>query len=518
MNERIQKLLAQAQAMPRGQLAALLFTGAGSLLFFGWLALSGGRIEERLLFRGLEEAEASRVVQELGAQKISYRLEDGGTSIFVPAEKVYEARIRLAGQGLPSGGGPGFEIFDKGSFGLPDFVNRVNYQRALQGELSRSIEQLAPVERARVQLAIPERRYASSRGQSASASVVVRLRGGTALEPDQTRGIVHLVASSVEGLEPARVTLVDDRGQLLSAGHETGPAAASSGALAHQGKLEAELAARIQSILEPTVGAGRVVARVRAELDWTERESNEERFDPDSQVARSEEINKEESSEDLEPSGVPGVGSQSSELAGGASGQPGTRSTRSTETTNYEISKTVNRVHSPAGGTRRLDVAVLVDGAPSADGRYVAWDADSLVKFEQLAKRAIGFDEERGDKIVVTSAAFRPIPLEEPAGGLTPELWILVSNALRVVGILAALVLFARLVVKPITERLALAAAPQTPIRAEDLANQLAQGAAPATGLEGLLEGANRGQNVAALAAANSDDALRALRTWLSER
>lgn len=515
MNEAIQKLLNQIQQLPRGQLAALLLTASGSLLFFGWLTLSEAHVDERLLFRGLEEAEASRVVQELVAQKISYRLDDGGTSIFVPAPQVYEARIRLAGQGLPSGGGPGFEIFDKGGFGLPDFVNRVNYQRALQGELARSIEQLGPVERARVQLAIPERRFASGRGQPASASVVVRLRGGANLEPEQARGIVHLVASSVEGLDAARVTLIDDRGQLLSAGHETGAAAATSGAMAHQTKLESELAARIQSILEPTVGTGRVVARVRSELDWTERESNEERFDPESQVARSEEVRKEEETETTRAADVSVTGSDQVAAAG-----PGTHSASSTETTSYEISKVVNRVTSPAGNIRRLDVAVLVDGVPSADGAYVAWDAEALSKFEQLAKRAIGFSEERGDKIVVTSAAFRPIALEEPAGWLTPELWILISNLLRVVGILGALVLFARLIVKPLAERLPKAppAAPQAPIRAEDLANQLAQGGAAPNSLEFLLDGANRGQNVAALAAASSDDAMRALRTWLSER
>jgi flagellar M-ring protein FliF len=399
-------------------------------------------------------------------------------------------------------------------------VNRVNYQRALQGELARSIEELAPVERARVQLALPERRFAAGRGRNASASVVVKLAGGAVLEPEQARGIVHLVASSVEGLDASRVTLVDDRGQLLSNQGETGAAAATSGAMAHQTKLEAELAKRIESILEPTIGAGRVVARVRAELDWTERESNEEKFDPDSQVARSEELNKEESSEDLTPSGVPGTASETPERAGGAGSGGGTRSTRSTETTNYEISKVVNRVTTAPGSIERLDVAVLVDGQPSEDGSFVAWDAESLTQFEELAKRAIGFTDERGDKIVVTSAAFRPIALEEPAGWLTPELWILISNTLRVLGVLAALFLFARLVVKPIAEKLPVpSAAPQTPIRAEDLANQLAQGGDTAQGIEALLAGnAARGQNVAALAAASSDDAWRALRTWLSER
>jgi flagellar M-ring protein FliF len=259
---------------------------------------------------------------------------------------------------------------------------------------------------------------------------------------------------------------------------------------------------------------------VRAELDWTERESNEEKFDPDSQVARSEELNKEESSEDLTPSGVPGTTSETPERAGGAGSGGGTRSTRSTETTNYEISKVVNRVTTAPGSIERLDVAVLVDGQPSEDGSFVAWDAESLTQFEELAKRAIGFTDERGDKIVVTSAAFRPIALEEPAGWLTPELWILISNTLRVLGVLAALFLFARLVVKPIAEKLPVpSAAPQTPIRAEDLANQLAQGGDTAQGIEALLAGnAARGQNVAALAAASSDDALRALRTWLSER
>ncbi len=516
-NEWLSNLIEQIRALPPGRRVALGATAAGTLGFLLWLTLGMGAGDERLLYRDLAEDEAAPVVEALEAEKIPYRLAEGGSAIYVPAPQVHEARIRVAARGLPAGGGTGFEIFDRSGFGVTEFVNRVNYQRALQGELARSVEQLEAVERARVQVAVPERKgFVASRSRHPSAAVVVRMRPGHELEPAQVRGIVHLVASSVEGLDSSRVTVVDGRGRLLAPTAQSDEVAAPAGALGHQARLERQLAQRIESILEPTVGPDRVVARVRADLDWTRVESTEERFDPDSQVARSEVLEEETATDGVgvAAGGVPGAGSNLPGLAGPEPAPAGSTSTRKTETLNYEISKKVVRTVGSVGSVRRLDVAVLVDGKPAetADAPFTPWEEESLRSFEELAKRAVGFSQERGDQITVTSAPFESIEIEEPAGGLSPEIVLLVSAALRALGIVVALLLLAKLVVRPLLEKLTVAPPAGLPASAGDLELQLA-GAGSAELASGAAE-------AGAPAAANpaGEEAVKAVRVWLSER
>ncbi|MFQ5417868.1 MAG: flagellar basal-body MS-ring/collar protein FliF [Myxococcota bacterium] len=517
MADRLSNIGDQVRALPPARRWALAASAAGSLAFFTWIAFGMNEQDYRLLYRGFAADETAKVVEVLRAEKIPYRLEEGGGSISVPASMVYEARIRVAGKGLPSGSSPGLEIFDTPRFGVSDFVNRVNFQRALQGELARSIEQLASIDRARVQVAVPKRRrFVSGRSEKSSASVVVRLHPGAELDPQQVRGIVHLVASSVQGLSAEDVTLVDQRGRMLApdvAG--TAGASAPAGSLAHQERLERELADRIESILERTVGQGGVVARVRAELDWTQTESTHERYDPDSQVARSEQRSTERSSEgSTGAAGIPGIASNAPAGIGGAGSGGDSRSSRSstTETINYEIDKVVSRTVQPLGTIERLDVAVLIDSssAPSADA---GWDAATLLEFEELAKRAIGFSSERGDQIAVRSAPFRAAPIEVLEGGwLDPEMILLATSVLRFAGILLALVLFARLVVRPVVNRLATAPVANLPARAGDLELQLAGvGSDLSLGEGASAQGASIRGQVA------SEENMRALRTWLRE-
>ncbi|MDJ0847893.1 MAG: flagellar basal-body MS-ring/collar protein FliF [Myxococcota bacterium] len=501
----------------RGALAA---ASLGSLAFFLWIAFSFGGADERLLFRNLESDEAARVVEGLRAEKISYRLAEGGGTIYVPAAQVHEARIRLAGRGLPGGGSPGFEIFDKTGFGVSDFVNRVNFQRALQGEMARSIEQLESVERARVQVAIPERRgFVSSRSNPASASVVIRLRPGAELAPGQARGVVHLVASSVEGLDPTRVTVVDDRGRLLAPDPDGTQGPAPSGAMKHQARLENELAGRIESILEPTVGVGRVVARVTAQLDWTQTEFTEERFDPDSQVARSEEVMQESSADGIDVAGgVPGAAANDPDQAAPGADGPGSQSTRISETINYEISKVTSRTVTPVGTVTQLDVAVLVDGMPTEDGSFAPWPQEKLEGFEELAKRAVGFSVERGDLITVSNGAFQTIDVEEGGPGLlTPELLLLLSNLFRLAGVIVAVLVFAKLVARPLAENMGAPLGAELPARVGDLEVQLsgASGAAAAQIPAPEPVAQPRQQQPEG---PESEEAVKAVRAWLNER
>ncbi len=513
----------QLSALPPGRRLLLGLTAMGSLGFFLWLTFGEGRGDQRLLYRGLAEDETARIVEALDVEKIPYTIDQGGTAIWVPGAQIPEARIRLASRGLPSGGGVGFEIFDKPAFGVTDFVHRINYHRAIQGELARSIAQLEPVERARVQIAAPERKgFLSEANHPASASVVLQLRGGHDLTPGQVRGIVHLVASSVEGLSADRITVVDNRGRLLSSmgEDEFGPGAAK-GTYEYQRDVEKGLAERIESILERVVGVGGVVAHVNSELDFTQNETTEERFDPNSQVARSEQITKETSSEGGGGTGgVPGVTSNTpGEGGGGVLGTGGSSlsSERSTETINYEISKTVSRSVAPVGEIKRLHVSVLVDGQAQEDGTTVPWDAERLGEFEELTKNAIGFSTERGDQITVTSVPFRSIEIEEEEGGwFDPSIFSLLSAVAHAIAVILAVLLFGRFVVKPLAETLR---APRGyPVTAAEMEAQLQGGRSGAAGfLTPPPSQATLSEQVGHMAKARGDDSVRTLRSWLSQ-
>ncbi len=535
------QLVEQARALPYQQKVAIAATAVGSLAFFLYLAISAGGTEYKMLYRGLTDNEAGQITQALQADNIPYRLDEEGTSILVPSDALYDTRLQVAAKGLPLGGSPGFEIFDRQGFGVTDFVHRVNYRRGLQGELERSIEKIDAVVRSRVQIAIPDRSgFLRDAKKQASASVVVELRPGQDLDPEQAKSVVHLVASSVEGLDPSRITVVDDRGRMLAPQGEegTGPRA-TSGALAYQQRVEDDLSQRITSLLEKTVGFGRVVAEVRADLDWTESESTEERYDPESQVARSEQVQTESSSERLgEVGGVPGAAANTPDLVDLAPDTV-TASSKQTETINYEISKTVTHSVAPSGSIQRLSVAVLLDGktapvgagpdagegaqegeAEAAPGAFIPWNDEEILGFEKLVKQAVGFDADRGDELTITSAPFQMIALEEP-GWFDPELLGVVSTVVRQLALLAAVMLFGLYVVRPMLAALGLTSggsvAPATAeeleaelITPDDLEREIAARARDMSeeGIEG---------EVSLVASEHSDDTVKILRNWIGQ-
>jgi flagellar M-ring protein FliF len=534
MPEPLRQLAANLAALPAGRKAVLALAAAGSLAFFAWLVGSAAGPTYQALYRGLEAEEAARIVDALGQEKIPHRLEDGGTSILVPALQVQEARIRMAGRGLPSGGAAGFELFDKPAFGVTDFVQRVNYQRALQGELARTIEHLDPVERAHVQLALPERKgVLADTDKRARASVIVRLKPGRELAKEQVDAVVHLVASSVESLEPGDVAVVDGAGRLLAPREgESLDLASPDGSTNHQSRVEGDLAKRIETMLEKTVGPGGVIARVRAEMDWTESSVTEELFDPEAQVARSEQHSEEMTSEGgshpPDPNkvgGAPGIVANDPATAGAAAGNPDSLSTRKNDTINYEISKRVVQSNTPRGQVRKLSIAVLV-AEPAApllpDGTTgpapPPWNEEQLKRFEELARQAVGFDEKRGDKITVTSAPFRG--LDEPAadvGSVFAFDWLpLAESLLRGGLVLAAVLLFARLVVKPALG--ALGSGVGAPAAA--LASGAQPNAAAPTGLPGAPPGelaAGSAASAPSVAIAPPSEGVKALRAWLAQ-
>jgi len=378
------------------------------VLSFAW----SQKEEYQVLFTNLSEADAGQITVKLKEMKIPYRAEARG--ILVPQSKVYDVRLQLASQGLPQGGGIGFELFDKNTFGATEFVQKLNYRRALQGELARTIMAMSPVEHCRVHLAIPEKSLFVREGEDRpTSSVLVRLRSGKTLSVPQVEGIVHLVSSSVEGLEPKDVTVVDTKGNVLSRqSNEFANMGLSAKQFEFQSHYARELEARIVYLLEAAVGKGKVRARVSTEVDMSRVETTEEKFDPDSQVARSEQKQSEKSSS-VGPTGIPGVTSNLPDRKIAAMNPAHSSTEKSNHIVNYEISKVTSRTVGAPGVIKKVTAAVVVDGSyttqqGSKEMVYVPRKEEEIKRYEELVKEAIGFTERRGDQVRVVNVPFEP--------------------------------------------------------------------------------------------------------------
>ena len=402
----LQALYSRLSAMQKG---VLLGSILAALAGFATLLLWSNEPEYRPLFTNLTQDDAAAIVDKLKEERLPYRLMAGGSSIAVPAEQVHESRLRLASEGLPKGGGIGFELFDRTNFNMTNFVQHLNYQRALQGELARTISQIAAVEQVRVHLVIPQKSVFLDEQQKPSASVVLRLRSGALLAKAQIQGILHLVASSVEGLQPAQVTIVDANGRMLAGGEDQqGFGHLSTGQLEFQHGLEREVERKIQSLLERAVGPHKAMVRVSATVDFQRVESTHEVFDPASTVVRSEQRGTEKSSGSSgNPSGPPGVASNvpGAQMTSPSTANSSSETQKQSETVNYEVSKSVKRVVEPVGQIKRLSAAVLVDGLYKDDTFVPRSDAE-MKRYQLLVKTAMGFDGERGDQVEVINVPF----------------------------------------------------------------------------------------------------------------
>lgn len=387
-------------------LAVLLIT----ILLFGILIFQARVADQQLLYANLSTNDASAVSNWLKTQKIVYSLKNGGRDIWVPANQIYQTRLDLAANGLPSGGGVGFEIFDKQSFALTDFVQKVNHTRALQGELARTVASLAPVEAARVHLALPEKRLFKNQQKKATASVIVTLVPGRTLDKKQVQGIIHLVAGSVMELEMDDVKIIDSNGVVLeSMEKQDKDKFMSLDMLSFQQQIETRLQIRAQDLLDKTMGKDHAMVRVTATLDFSKVEKTEELFDGDDPVIRSEQLN-QESSSTASTGGIPGVESNLDGNSQGRNGSsPGANS--NSRITNYEISKTISKIINPVGGIVNLSVSVLVSDRVEIDkdgkaGPAVPRTAEELKSIENMVATAIGIVPERGDVINVLSLPF----------------------------------------------------------------------------------------------------------------
>ncbi|MCK4501820.1 MAG: flagellar M-ring protein FliF, partial [Desulfuromonadales bacterium] len=403
--EKKKSLLDVIMAWSLARKLSLIGAAVVSVVLFGLIIMQSQVADYNLLFANLPSRDAASVVDWLKGHKIPYRLTDGGRDIMIPADKVYEARIQLAGSGLTSEG-VGFEIFDKQSFGMTDFAQKINYRRALQGELMRTISSLAPVEAARVHLALPEKRLFKNQQQVATASVIVKLTSGRSLKESQLQGIIHLVAGSVEGLESENVTVVDSSGKALSKSNVDAVAGpATPGMLNYQQTLQQRLENSAQSLLDRALGAGNSLVRVNVAVDFDQREKVEESLDPKGAVIVSEQSSVEEGSSEIS-SGVPGVVSN---LGGGAAATATTTpASRTEETVNYELSKVVSKTVESVGTLKTLSVSVLVADrvTPGANGEQptsAPRSVEELQGIEKMVRTALGISDTRGDQISVVS-------------------------------------------------------------------------------------------------------------------
>ena len=413
------------KAWPLARKLALVAVVVITMAVFIIIIIQARTADYQLLYANLTETDASSVVSWLRGEKIPYELKNNGKNIWVPASSIYDTRLDLAGSGLPKGGGVGFEIFDKQSFALTDYVQKVNYTRALQGELSRTISSLAPVESSRVHLAIPEKRLFKNQQKQATASVIVTLQPGRALDKKQVQGIIHLVSGSITGLEPINVKVIDSSGIVLeSVDQRDKDQFLSVDMLSYQQEVERRLELRAQALLDKTMGRDNAMVRITATLNFAKVEKTEELFDSEEPVIRSEQISSENSGSQT-TGGVPGV---QSNLQGNSFGQTssGPSSNKSSKITNYEISKTISKIINPVGSITKLSVSVLVadmmappedDGTP---GEIQPRTAEDLESIKDMVSAALGLSTERGDVINVISMPFSVSPEKELVGDSLP--------------------------------------------------------------------------------------------------
>lgn len=367
------------------------------------------------LYNELTLEDSASIVSQLESQGIQFQLARQGASILVPKEQVARLRMQLAAEGLPTGGSIGYEIFDRtDTLGATSFVQNINHLRAMEGELSRTIGSLDRIRSARVHLVIPERQLFQRDRRPPSASIVLNVRG--ALGPGEIRAVQHLVATAVDGLDPDRVSIVDESGRLLASGAGTDEDGLLSATLQERTvEVESRLRNQIEEILNSVVGPGRARVRVNADIDYNRLEEVTESFDPESQVVRSTQT-KEEASSALSRNGQVTVGNQlpnaDAENGGGRD-----TATMTEEVVNYEISKSTRKEVIEAGQINRLSVAVLVDGTYEPDGNgtsvYTPRAQEVLDRIAVLVRSAVGFDEQRGDVVEVVNLQFALPPQDD---------------------------------------------------------------------------------------------------------
>jgi len=405
------------------------------------------RVEYGLLYSGLDEQTAGQVVQYLKEQKIPYKVGKDG-SIYVPEEKVPELRMAIASRGLLGGGGPGFELFDKEKLGLTEFQEKVNFQRALEGELARTIKAIRGVKSVRVHLALPRESLFIEEERPPKASVLLEMNPGYQLSPEQIRGIVNLVSGAVPKLDPKNVAVIDAHtGKKLNPVEEEG---LTVNQLTYKRKVEENLKNKIEELLGSALGYGKAVAQVSVEMSFDNESIKEEILNPEQSAVISEDLEEETKKTGAEEGGVAGVKGALTEKFEATTPQPqGESYSKKRVVRNYEVSRKIRTLEISPGSIKRISVAVLVDKKVLSEN-----DTAKIEWIENLVKGAIGYNAERGDEVKVEAKAFTQIPEKKP--GLVDY----IAMAYKPLILLLALVLLYIFVIRPLLKTLRPAPAP----------------------------------------------------------
>ena len=414
LSTRMKNLLGNLSPGKKIMLALLV---AATISGFIGMMLWAGKPDYHTLYTDLSLEDAGAIVEKLKEQKVPFQISANGTSVRIPREQVYETRLALASEGLPQSNAAGFELFDNAKLGMTEFVQNINYQRALQGELARTINRFTEVENSRVHIVMETKSLFVDQEKPATASVILKLRPGKWLTQDQIQGIVHLVATSVPGLKTENITVVDNLGKMLAGFKEdSGFRKATSDQLEYQKRVEETLEKRINTMLEKTLGPNKAVTRVSCSMDFNRQEMTEERYNPENRVVRSEQLLSENATgSGTIPMGVPGVASNL-ESQGTTEQQPASNRSfqKQDRTVNYEIGKLTSHTVKPIGEITKVSVAVVVDGSVQTvankegqpEEQYVPRSPEEMEKLESIVKRAVNFDAQRGDEIEVVNIPF----------------------------------------------------------------------------------------------------------------
>ncbi len=401
------------------RLASIAAVMLGVVLFFGYLMSQSSQGNQTLLFSQLEPGDAAKIVHKIELLDIPVTISPDGGSIYVPADKVARLRMEMAQEGLPNGGGIGYEIFDRGDvLSTSGSLVDINKLRALEGELAKSIKTISGVASARVHLVLPKRELFSREKVDSTASIVLKMKGITKLSTTQVQAVQNLVASAVPGLPSERISIVDDKGNLLAKNKDgDGIAQGLSTQQEVRRSFESATGKQLEALIEKTVGLGKVKVEVSADIDFDQKSINAERYDPEGQVIRSVGNTQETATTEGAETGAVSVQNALPDQGSTGAKSGGNSTKRNEETTSYEISRTVEVHKKEAGSIKALSVAVLVDGVSTKDkdGKitYAPRPKEDLEQIKTLVKTAIGFKEDRGDKIEVINMPFNQPDFEE---------------------------------------------------------------------------------------------------------
>ncbi|MGQ9687336.1 MAG: flagellar basal-body MS-ring/collar protein FliF [Desulfobaccales bacterium] len=542
----LRRLRERFQALPSSQRLLIPALAAALLLALGFLFFVQGQSDYGVLFTNLSQEDAGEIVNKLKAKKVSYRLENNGTAILVPKSEMYELRLLLASEGLPKGGGVGFEIFDRQDLGTTNFVQHLNYQRALQGELARTIAGMPEILEARVHIVTPKESLFLEDQKEPSASVALKLRPGRTLSPAQVEAVVNLVASAVAGLHPTKVTVVDLKGRILSKPQDRiGFQGLTAGQLTLQRQVEESYETKVQELFDKILGPHKSFVRVSTELDFQKIDLREESFTPNHDLIRSEQKTYERSNRGLEGGNPearfnlnqgtitpPPPGKGPPPLTAPASPKPsGTTSERSSELRNYEINRVVRQVVDSPGKIKRLSLAVVVDGNYQGKSNiFSPKSPEEMRQFANLAKKAVGFNAERGDQLEISCAPLA-VQAAEGTSAVSPAeswnqglafSWKIGLLVILILGVLMVLLKRRRAPVQP--PLLHVHGSPAPELSASRAQEGLLPGAAPSLTEGGqpprpaLPEPVDGQEKVSTLITSYPDRAVEVLRLWIHEK